>query len=376
MGHSNEDLNAGLDDDFIGVVDQMKGLFSQVASLFRGRATHTWGVAAKGTAQIIPSPGFPESEFLTPGTTYRITMRHSTPGPELDDRTLDGGAASIKFHRDEADGEGFHDVMMNTGKVLFVESARAFNTMVQTLPNRSITDPQELRADFVKRRAKLVTDGIVHDDKLTLGYRTGSFTEFYYHSQVCFEYNDRYYLRYRMIPADRGPERGLFPASIRSQGRTTDPPWPDDHRAEDHMRRDFQMRVRRLGVRYILQVQLRPIDVNDDPWAEKQERDRIAQGLEPIALNPTLYWEPRYYPWHDLALLSFDDMLASEEMSDLAFDANRTDDSIKIPLVTSPRVTADPRPQADRWSSFCHSRPLVYYAARQARAAAEKPHAN
>lgn len=252
---------------------------------------------------------------------------------------------------------------MNTGRILFVRSAREFNTMVHTPPRDK------------EKRKQLVSDGVVKDEILTEGYRTGSFTEFYYHSQICYEMNGEHYIRHRMIPADRGPERGLFPSSIRSEGRTTDPAWPDDVRSHDFLRRDFDTRVRHLGVDYILQAQLRPMDVNKDVWGSRCDRLDVAVGHEPDALNPSTLWDERYYPWVDVAQLHLDTVLDDDAMDKLNFDANRTVESINLPLATKPNFTI-PHSQADRFASFGHSRALVYYLARAARAAAPQPHVN
>jgi hypothetical protein len=378
MSQSEQMLSAGIDDDFAKVIEDLQQLFVMAAKLNRGRATHTYGTAARGRATIIVPPGFPENEFLTAGKTYPIVLRHAKPGVSQDDRTLDGAATSIKFLDESNSVDGFHDVMMNTGNVLFVKSAREFNTMVHILPNRELSG-QAMRDDYVARRKQLVTDGVVQDDKLTQGYRTGSFTEFYYHSQMCYEFNDKYYMRYRMIPGDRGLERGFLPPSIRAGGRTTDPSWDDDRRASDHMRRDFDLRATHLGVSYILQVQLRPADVFEDPWATQVEQNRINEGLEPSALNASEYWDVRYYPWIDMARLDVGNVLTLDELDILSFDANRTHSTINLPLVThplAPKNPRDPRKQADQWASFGHSRALVYWLARKARAEAGAPHNN
>ena len=56
------------------------------------------------------------------------------------------------------------------------------------------------------------------------------------------------YIRFRSIPGDRGPERGLFPPSIRAGGDTFAPRWADDHREEEYRRHDFEVRVNHLTV--------------------------------------------------------------------------------------------------------------------------------
>ena len=339
MSRTEAELNDGLDPDYLVVIQNLKDFFVRVAGMQRGRATHTFGAAAFGTARVIVPADFPPNDFFAFGKTYPVILRHSKPGQAHDDASLDGGATSIKFFETDATdyaGNGFHDIMMNTGRVNFVKSARSFLTMVTT--------PLDAEA-----RIPLLEKGIVLDDQLTEGYRTGSFTEFYYHAQICFEFvaddGARNYIRFRMIPGDRGPERGLFPASIRAKGVTFSKRWEDDARATDFMRRDFQVRVNHLGVGYILQCQLRPMD-------------------DPEALDPTVNWDERNHPWTDLVEIHLNKTLSDDEMDRLEFDANRTHSSINLPLARS----------ADEHASLGHVRPLVYWLARQARANPPTPH--
>ncbi|MFO0953816.1 MAG: hypothetical protein U0835_22205 [Isosphaeraceae bacterium] len=348
MARTQEELNAGIDADFRGVIDQLKELFVMVSTRLQGRATHTTGIAARGVARIITPVDFPSNEFLKFGKVYPVIVRHATPRTALyrpdpaqppvadtDDRTLDGGAMSVKFLDPEnATGRGLFDVMMNTGRVLFVPSARAFNTMTRTP---------------FGQRAPLLKNGTIDDDKLTEAYRTGSFTEFYYHSQIAFEFTDASgtmrYMKFRAIPGDRGPERGLFPPSVRAGGDTFAPRWPDDHREAEFRRHDFEVRVNHLTVNYILQAQLHPSgNVND--------------------LNPMTYWEERYYPWLDVAAIHLNQTLSYADMDALEFDANWTPDSINLPLAKT----------ADDYASMGHARALIYKYARDARHASPMPH--
>jgi hypothetical protein len=141
------------------------------------------------------------------------------------------------------------------------------------------------------------------------------------------------------------------------------------------LRRDFETRAAHLGIEYLLQGQIRPMDVDKDPWVSVVEADDVKAGHEPRALNPTVYWDERYYPWMDLALVRLDQALPEELMDSLNFDANRTHNSINLPLATNPKYDI-PHMQADRYASFGHARALVYYQARHARAESPKPHVN
>ena len=136
MSRTYEALTSGLDQDFQQVIHNLQDIFVRVATKFQGRATHTYGVAARGEARIIVPIGFPQNDFLKAGNSYPVILRHSSPGAQKDNRARDGAATSLKFYNGTADpaATGFHDIMMNTGRVLFVRSARAFLTMVTT-PN-------------------------------------------------------------------------------------------------------------------------------------------------------------------------------------------------------------------------------------------------
>ncbi len=347
MSRSEDDLIKGLDSDFQAVAESLRHIFINVTSKVRGRASHTYGVGARGIARMCVPLGFPGNDFFKPGKVFPIILRHSSPGGQEDDRTRDGAGAALKFYDSIADPKqrGFHDIMMNTGRVLFVRSARAVLSMVTTPEN--------------ERVEKLLKTGILHDDNLAEGYRNGgSFTDFYYHSQICYEFTDSdgvmHYLRYRLINGDRGPERGFYPQTWKPNGVSWYPPWEDDYRPSNFKRQDFITRVKHGGLHYLLQGQLR-------------------SGSDAEAVNCTAVWDPQRYPWTDLAELFLNEVLTLEDLDDLEFDANRTHDCVALPLATTKRWEGL---QADNHASLGHVRALVYSSARKARASAPQPHAN
>lgn len=340
-------LNSDLDEDFQTVIKQLQEIFQRVATKVHGRATHTYGVGARGEARIVVPDGFPQNDFLQAGKAYPVILRHSQPGGQSDNRTRDGGAASLKFCEGTADASarGLHDIMMNTGRTLFVRSARAFLSMVTT-PNP-------------ERVEKLLVPGILDDRILSEGYRNGgSFTDFYYHSQICYELRaqsgETSYLRYRLLNGDRGPERGNYPDSWAPKGITFYPLLENDPRSATYLKDDFLSRFQHNGVRYLLQGQLR-------------------SGSDQEAVNCTRVWDPATYPWMDLAEISLTEALTVEELDALTLDANWTAPGIELPLATTGLWTGN---QADNHASLGHARALVYSLARQARAAAPQPHAN
>lgn len=346
MARTMAELTANQSPDFLSVVKSLRDRFVAGSQIAHGRATHTTGTAARGEARVVIPPEFPTNKFLEFGKRYPIVLRHANTRPAVlpvpggglvfndDDRTLDGASLSVKFLMPGGDPDGFHDILMNAGRALFVPSARAFLTLIDT-PN--------------DQRQALVANGTLDDALLTEGYRSGSFTEFYYHSQIAFEFVDTsgavQYLKFRAIPADRGPERGLLPQSFQANGFTFKNQWADDERAADYRRRDFEARVRHQKVEYLLQAQLRPAG------------DRSL-------LSPMLFWEERQSPWVDVAYLRPTEVLTAEEMHRLNFHVNRTHDSINLPLASTP----------DDEASIGHARALVYTPAWQARDASLAPH--
>jgi hypothetical protein len=325
MTRSQHELSAGIDDDFRSVIDQLRALFLGITRQRRGRATHTYGAMATGIAYIIGSPAIPRSDFIEPGNAYLVAVRHSRPSGSSDDATrLDAGGVAVKlFHLESRfSGQGFHDVVMNTGRALFVGTARDFLRLVTT--------------PVAERPAKLIATGVLDDDRLAECFRdSGSFADYYYHSQLAYEYwphdGSAHYLRYRLISADRGPERGVYGRGFRPEGRTAEPRAPEDRRAQDHLREDFRTRVRLGLARYLLQIQLRPMD-------------------DPSALDARKLWDEHHYPWHDFARIELDTVVSDAEADRLDMDANRTHPCIKLPLATS----------ADGFASLGHARALIY----------------
>jgi hypothetical protein len=51
-------LNSDLDEDFQTVIKQLQDIFQRVATKVHGRATHTYGVGARGEARIVYRTGF------------------------------------------------------------------------------------------------------------------------------------------------------------------------------------------------------------------------------------------------------------------------------------------------------------------------------
>jgi catalase len=346
MRLSQEELTAGIDDDFKAVVAQLQKTFNfMAANTQHGRSTHTYGVVAKGEARCIVPSDFPANDVFVLGKIYPILLRHSSPGGRSDDRARDGVAASIKFFEPggSTDGAGFHDILMNAGRQLFVRSIRDFSTFVHT-PDAE--------------RIKLVQQGIMLEPQLIEAYRIrGSFTDFRYYTWVCFEFIDNtglsHYVRFRLINHDRGMDRGLPKADFRANGRPSMEPEPDDTRDPEFLRKDFLYKVKHSDVRYILQAQLR------------------AAPPSPIGnhelFDPSQPWNEYWYPWIDVFDIRLTETVEDyDAVTNLDMNPNRSPQCIRIPLATSP----------DHYASLGHARAIIYPGARAVRAALPPPQNN
>ncbi|MQX18207.1 hypothetical protein GHK62_26810 [Sinorhizobium terangae] len=232
---------------------------------------------------------------------------------------------------------------MNAGRQLFVRSIRDFSTFVHT-PDAE--------------RAKLVESGLMLDDQLREAYRIrGSFTDSRYHTWVCFEFIDKTgvsrYVRFRLINADRGPDRGLPRPEFKANGHPSMDAVSDDDRAPDFLRKDFIHRVKHSDVRYILQAQLR--DAPPPPIGNHE------------LFDPSQPWNEYWFPWVDMFEIRLNEVIDDQAaVSRLEMNPNRSPGCIRIPLATSP----------DDYASLGHARAIVYPGARAARAAVPSPQNN
>lgn len=342
---TEHELTRNINEDFKAVLDRLQRTFGYLSSTKRGRGTHTWGVAGKGTATFIVSPAFPTNDFFVDGRVVPVILRHSSPGAREDDRARDGVAASVKFFDEGSDytGPGALDILMNAGRQLFVRNIRDFSTFVHASP--------EERKDLVKQ-------GIMMEPELIEAYRIrGSFLDSRFHSWQCFEFIDAggllSYIRFRLVPADRGPERGLPAKEFVAEGAPSMDPVPDDPRAPDFLRQEWIYQVKYSEVGYVLQAQLHPAPSSPEG--------------NPEVLNPARPWDETKYPWMDLCEIKITEpILDNETVSALDMNPNRSPQCIRIPLATSP----------DEYASLGHARAIVYPGARSVRAASEKPQNN
>ncbi len=293
------------------VAKLLKATFSAMALLKRGRPTHRFGVGAEGELRIVARPTFPEHDFFRPGAVFPVRLRHATLEYE-DDASLDIRGAALKLSCEEE--EGPLDIIMNTGEASLFRDAVVFMEFLRA-KGRGPEGLQELARKYPREMAVGVA-----------GFRRApsSFSKLHYHSQIIFHFRARdgvpRYVRYRMVPGDRGAEQGLpAPGELHHplrQGRA-----PTESRPIDYLRQELKDRLARGKVEYILQIQLHA----------------RSPGDAPEVLDTSRTWDEATHPWLDLAAVVLERALPDEVTERLRFNIAHQPDSLGILRATGIR---------------------------------------
>ena len=286
-------------------------LFGLVAFQKRGRSTHLYGVGGSGTLQVVDNPKFPEHEFWQAGRKWPIQIRHATVTFE-DDAAMDLRSASLKLSDQEE--ESPLDLIMNTGPRTFTNMITFRDSTLASVRGRAegeVTSSEALKAFF---QSNLVMKEIFAE---SIRRAPDSFTQMYYDSKLVnyFKAKDRQlrYVKYRLIPSDRGVDSGT------ATGADWAAPWlqnrlPGETRPTNYLRQEYLKRLEKAPVIYHLQLRL-----HEDTESNRQEI--FTQEKE---------WDQTSSPWLDLATITINKALSSEETEKLTFNIGRQPDSLGI----------------------------------------------
>ena len=284
-------------------------LFSLGAFQKKGRTTHQYGVGGAGTLKIVDNPQFPGHEFFQPGKVFPVQIRHGSVRAE-DDASMDLRSASIRFA--EPGEESPLDILMNTGPRTFRHLAEFWNFTLASTGNQERKDPNVP----VGTEAYCLKEPIFREI-LAEGMRRApdTFTQMYYHSKLVnyFKAKDGIlrYVKYRLIPEDRGAETGLPTPEQREK------PWdkqrlPNETRPKDYLRKEYVERLSGKAAVYHLQLRL-----HEDMEGDKHE-----------IFTQESQWSEETSPWLDLATVTIDRALSFEETEKLSFDIGRQPSSL------------------------------------------------
>lgn len=271
----------------------------------RRRMSHDNGTTATGRLKIVDAPTFPAHEFLSPGREFQIRLRHASVSYD-DDTIIQVRAASLKLA--DSRYESPLDLEMNTGTISLFWTARNFLEFFST---REMTNGLAFTKFY---------------DKYPLGLQAGkdgirkypsTFAQMYYHAQTAqlFLGKDgvRRYVKFRMIPEDRGPETGLIPMA-ELENRWLETPAPGETRSQNYLKEEYAARIARGPVRYHLQLQLHVPSPDDSPEI----------------LSCSVAWDEATHPFIDVATVEVDTLLSLDENNLMRFSVAHCPDSLGL----------------------------------------------
>ena len=257
------------------------------------RATHTYGVAGRGTVTVAARPEFPDHEFFSPGRVFKVRIRHANASYK-DDACCQVRACSIKFADSDCDSP--LDIIMNTG---VIQAFWNFDTFMRFAFARIKTN--EHSWDSQREWMRLLPGGMVGSIE-SLRIAPASYAEMLYHTCIAYPFRAKdgrmRYAKYRLVPHGLVQESGLMGQDRQKlswvQSRTTGDPRPIRYLADE-----YRSRLSRGPVEYALQIQLNEFD---------PERDTHE------FFNSARVWDPRLHPWLDLATLRVNEAIPDDVM--------------------------------------------------------------
>jgi len=323
-----EQLREGL--EYAALQRLLTGLFRVGARNKGGRATHQFGVGARGTLRVCDELELPAHEVWEPGRRFDLILRHANLNNE-DDLSADYRGAALKL---SDRGDHVLDILMNTGPTtvwchveMFAERMKLF--MLGKLPEFYERHPDALERYWGGlRRAPAGYDTLAYYSKLSGVYQARDGT--------------RHACRYRLLPADyAGTDTGLPSARDLEAGVLATARWPEETRPVDQLRRDYAAKLAAGEIVYELQIAVRPaVDDVCDPM-----------------YDPCRAWDTSAHPWSRLAELRLSEAVAHAELEPLRFSIAHAPDSLGVFAAES----------ATDYTSIGHLRASLYAKAAKAR---------
>jgi len=271
----------------------------------RKRMSHNNGIAAIGWLQIVDHPEFPEHDFFAPGRKFPARIRHASIS-FLDDAMNCFRSISVKFS-----DHHFHspfDLELNTGqRSAFWSAASFFKFGAMGKEKWGVSEVEFLRkypdGEF----------GIVK----ALRRNPTSFYNMHYFSKTPFYFigkdGIKRYAKYRVMPADGEPETGII-NDPSEEDLANQRILPFETRGRNYLKYEYEERVKKNHLRYLMSIQLRTACDDDDP--------EIFNNMVP--------WNDQIFPWQDLALIHIEKTLDWKESTRTTFSVNNMPRSLGV----------------------------------------------
>lgn len=254
-------------------------LYRRTAALGRPPARAP-GIVLRGELTLAPADGVPAHPLLATGRRHAALLRHVGELAFDDDAIADIRCAHLRVLDDPDDlSRGLLNFNMYSGPAYRAPHARA--VMAWSLGDRA-------------RREAIAGEHPGYEDRLRALIRDpDSYAGLHYHALLTFTLTDAaggaHWARWRLIPGDRGPDRGFVDPARISAATEYAPRREGDPRPRSYLRDELRRRLADGPVTYVLQLQTRPRGGDDDP-----------------ALDPTRPWPEDASPWRDVGELRLD----------------------------------------------------------------------
>jgi arachidonate 5-lipoxygenase len=271
----------------------------------RKRMSHNNGIGATGWLQIVDDPGFPEHDFFVPGKKFQARIRHASIS-FLDDAMNCFRSISIKFS-DHHFRSPF-DIELNTGERSAFWSAASFFKFGKLGKEKwGVSEVEFLRK---------YPDGEYGCIK-ALRRNPTSFYNMHYFSKTPFFFigkdGIKRYAKYRVVPADGEPETGIVEHPCKDD-LANQRVLPCETRGRNYLKYEYEDRVKKQPLRYLISIQLRTATDDEDPEI----------------FNNMIPWNDRVFPWQDLAIMQIDKTLDWRESTRTTFSVNNMPKSLGV----------------------------------------------
>lgn len=275
----------------------------------RERMSHDNGLVCKARIKINDSLDIPPSDFFQPGREFPCRLRHASVS-FADDARLVVRSASLKFS--DTDHESPLDIMMNTGTAgPFSHAWHFLKFMIATIRGRE----QHIKPylDKYPQIAKGITESICYPETFAL---------LNYHSKTAMSYRDvngkSWYIKFRMAPWDKGPDRGR-PTETELEQYWLQAPKEGETRSRNFLKDEYRRRISNNNVKYHLQAAFHYV-------SEVEDREM---------LNCAVAWDEATHPWLDLAVVEVNEVMPTEEGNITWYDVCNHPPCMGIPAANS-----------------------------------------
>ncbi|OMO94048.1 AMP-dependent synthetase/ligase [Corchorus capsularis] len=330
--HALDDRIEEMDMKYKKIVGNLAASLAVTTLKVKSRYFHRIGVGGNGYLKLYDKiEGFPDHKIFQPGKSYPVVVRHSNSLSADDDARIDARGAAVRILTDDVNGKSspLLDLTLKTGNAFYARTLADFATwLVCGLPARE---------EHVKRVPHI-------RDAVWMSLRNAnSYADLHYYSNFVrllrFEDGEERYVKFKLRPYDESISEDsgkVEPTAILPPETGAIPRDENDTRPLLFLADDFLRRVNSSGVRYIFQLQIRPVP-----------QDEAARD---IAIDCTKPWDETEFPYINVGEINIEKNLTKEEAEALEFN----------PFVKCHEVDVIRATTSSQSASIDHGRSLIY----------------